>query len=120
MRDRCEAPELSATAWHPLSMAKGPPSEWRLDGREVDEGGSRFTAHSGGKSVARTGRSTGIQSAHMTLRHRPTGIQVEGSIDPGHYSRKQMAQMRDELRATLWSDLEGKVARHLRIPGRRQ
>lgn len=99
-------------------MAKKPGAEWHLDAREVSEGGSRFTSHSGGKSVARTGRSTGIQSAHMTLRHRPTGIQVEGTIEAGHYSRTQMAKRREELRDQLWTELERKVAQHLRLPGR--
>lgn len=54
----------------------------------------------------------------VRLLHHPTGIEVSGEISAGHYSRNEMGKLRDGLIARLWDELEGKVARHLRIAGR--
>jgi hypothetical protein len=54
----------------------------------------------------------------MTLRHLPTGIEVEGRTESGHSSRKEMQHLMEELRVRLWPELERLVAVHLRIPGR--
>jgi hypothetical protein len=53
----------------------------------------------------------------VRLTHLSTGLEVEGEIPSGHYSRGEMRTRRDELIAELWPVLERKVAQHLRIPG---
>jgi hypothetical protein len=50
--------------------------------------------------------------------HTPTKIQVEKEIPAGHYSKKEMKQLTEKLKEQLYKELEQKVAKHLRIPGR--
>ena len=52
------------------------------------------------------------------MTHIPTGIEVTGEIPTGNYTKKQMRQLRQELEQKLFLELEAKVAKHLRIPGR--
>ena len=54
----------------------------------------------------------------MKLTHRPTGIFVEGKHPFGYYDRKDWTRLTEELRERLFVELEKKVARNLRIPGR--
>jgi len=50
------------------------------------------------------------------LRHGPTGVQVNGEVEQGHYSREQFARLKDDLLKQLWNELEGRAATHLRVP----
>lgn len=50
--------------------------------------------------------------------HVPTGVEVRGQVPQGHYSKKEMRQLRQELYQKLFVELERKVAKHLRVPGR--
>lgn len=68
--------------------------------------------------MARKSRAEDTRSQVVRLLHHPTGIDVEGEIPAGHYSKSEMSKLRDDLTTRLWGELEGKVARHLRIAGR--
>jgi hypothetical protein len=71
-----------------------------------------------GGRVARTSRKNDTRSLKLFLLHKPTGIRVEGAVPEGHYSRPEMIREREQLRATLWTQLERMVAKELRVPGR--
>ena len=45
-------------------------------------------------------------------------IEVTGNVPEGHYSKKAMQERRYELFGELFAELEARVARHLRVPGR--
>ena len=51
-----------------------------------------------------------------TLTHGPTGVQVSGEVEKGHYSKKQFSRLKNDLLNQLWSELERRVAAHLRVP----
>ena len=100
-------------------MTRPSRTEWHLKPSDVQVGRhwSRSSARPHG--VARTSRTAaGTQQGHLTLRHVPTGVTIEGQTARGRYTRKEMGRLMDELKTRLWSDLERQVARHLRIPGR--
>jgi hypothetical protein len=71
-----------------------------------------------GGRFARTSRKNDLRSIRFFLLHKPTGISVDGTIPEGHYSRAEMTKEREQLRATLWPQLERLVAKELRVPGR--
>jgi hypothetical protein len=89
---------------------------WRLDPDEVERRSS--SARSGGRAKLRQSRALDVSGVQMRLRHGPTGLEVEGVIAPGHYSRAELRTRRDALEERLFGQLEAAVARHLRIPGR--
>ena len=90
--------------------------KWRLDPAEVSSGS--MASASGGRRLRRQSRALDLRAQRLTLRHKPTGIEVSGEIPEGHYSRQQMVELRRDLHARLFSALEQLVARHLRIPKR--
>src|SRR5262245_48362760 len=98
-------------------MGKTKSSTWQLPETEVDV---REYGHTSGhrKKLSVASRAADHRSWHVTLVHVPTGLEVSGEVPEGNYSRKQMQQARERLFSQLWSQLEFKVARHLRIPGR--
>jgi hypothetical protein len=67
---------------------------------------------------SRFGRARGLSGVHITLVHLPTKVTVTGEIPLGHFARKQLSGLRDELYEWLILDLEKKVAKVLRVPGR--
>jgi hypothetical protein len=87
---------------------------WEMKGEDVTWKGS-------GSSSGKTGnmaRKTKVTSAFYELTHRPTGLTVQGEVPAGSYSKKEMRALKERLFARLFKELEEKVARHLRIPGR--
>jgi hypothetical protein len=68
--------------------------------------------------ATRSGRASSTTSADMELIHIPSKISVKGCIEPGSYSRSEMVSKKDELYKKLFKELEDKVARRLKIPGR--
>lgn len=54
----------------------------------------------------------------ITVRHRPTGIVLQGAIPEGHYSKAEMQKLKDALLERLMREMETAVARHLRLAGR--
>ena len=78
------------------------------------EGGSR----TGGSASARVGRASARTSRTVYVEHIPTKVRLEGAIEEGNYSKKEMKLLRDKLRKKLLNDLPAAVARKLRTPGR--
>ena len=68
-------------------------------------------------SPSRFGRARGVSGVRLTLTHLPTKVTVTGDVPNGHYARKQLARLRDELYEQLLLELEKKVAKVLRAPG---
>jgi len=89
---------------------------WKLDPAEVSWGFQFSTTT--GRNKRRQSRELDTRAAAVTLTHVPTGIEVTGNVPEGHYSKKAMQERRHELFGDLFWELEVKVARHLRIPGR--
>jgi hypothetical protein len=59
-----------------------------------------------------------VSGGGLRLVHHPTGVEVSGEIPAGHYSKARLKQLRAELHARLFAELERRVAQHLRVPGR--
>jgi hypothetical protein len=97
-------------------MTRDRHTDWALSPAEVLYSCSGVTRR--GRAKAAQSRALDVTEATITLRHEPTGIEVRASIPPGHYARTRMRQMKDDLRRRLFTELEQRVARHLRIPGR--
>lgn len=89
---------------------------WSMDSGDVGE--FRVQSRSGGRRRASQSRAMDTSGITITLTHRPTGIEVAGEVPAGGYSRTELTELERELRAALWAELEERVARHLRIPGR--
>ena len=64
---------------------------------------------SGGSSFA---RKTKITSRRLWMVHNPTGIRVDGEVPSGHYSKKEMKQLTEDLKDNLLVKLEQKVLNH--------
>ncbi|HEU4558064.1 MAG TPA: hypothetical protein VFS20_09450 [Longimicrobium sp.] len=77
-----------------------------------------MSGRSGGRRRASLSRALDVSGCEIRLAHRPTGIEVTGEVPEGHYSRAELTRLRADLRARLFAELEQRVARHLRIPGR--
>ena len=97
-------------------MARARKPAWSLDTAEVSYSGSG--GNCSGRRKAAQSRSLDVTEAAITLRHEPTGIEVNGAVAPGHYSRRQLRELKDALHRQLLAELEQWVAKHLRIPGR--
>jgi hypothetical protein len=95
---------------------KHPTPRWSLNPAEVDA--AMMGTTTSGRSQRRESRALDVRSVKLTLKHRPTGVVVVGAVPDGHYARKEMTRLKAELRAGLFRELESKVARVLRIPGR--
>ena len=101
-----------------MVMAKSDREPWKLNPGDVSISGSSSSASTRGRGgMARKSRAEDTRSEVIRLLHRPTGIDVDGEIPAGHYSRVEMSKLRDDLTTRLWDELGRKVARHLRIPG---
>jgi len=90
--------------------------DWRLDCSEVNWGETGSTRGTGRSGKTRFSRP--LRSRRMKLTHLPTGIEVEGEVPEGRYSKKELRELRAKVYAELFPLLEAKVAKHLRIPGR--
>lgn len=86
--------------------------DWTLNPNDVNWTGS------GSSSGGTFERKTKVTSRSLKLYHVPTKVYVEGEIPAGHYSKKEMKKLVDKLKEQLYKELEQKVAKHLRIPGR--
>jgi len=90
-----------------------------MDKGDVVDGFTGSTSGSGrGGRMARTSRKSSTTASTLTLIHAPTGIRVVGTVPAGHYTRTAMIAERKRLRAELWTQLEGEVAKSMRLPGR--
>jgi hypothetical protein len=90
-------------------------ANWKMNPEEVG------VTYSGGSSCkrGRHGRMRAVsRSCRCILIHVPTGLQVAGEIPSGGYSKKEMRKLQAEIYPKLFSELEAKVAKHLRVPGR--
>ncbi len=76
-----------------------------------------ITGYSRGKS-GQFERKLKTTSCSIFLAHLPTGITVEGEIPDGNYSKKEMQQKREDLKHSLFQELERQVAKKLHIKGR--
>ena len=89
---------------------------WKLDPAEVSWSTEGSTSTKRRKH--RLSRQLDERSLRVILLHIPTRIEATGDVITGNYSRREMDAARDALIEKLIVELEGKVARHLRIPGR--
>jgi len=87
-----------------------------VDSTEVAE--SSMSGRSSGRRRAAQSRALDVTETTITLRHRPTGIEVSGSVPPGHYARSAMKKLKAELYARLCDELERLVAKQMRVAGR--
>ena len=94
-----------------------PATGFKLDPREV---AWRTVGSSSGRSrpTRRSRAAAGPSASRMTLTHVATGVTVEREVPLGRYMRGQMRVAKEQLHARLFSELESKVARHLRLPSR--
>jgi hypothetical protein len=97
-------------------MARGTDKPWSLDPQEVHLFG--MSSRSSNRRRAALPRSLDVSGGSLRLVHHPTGIEVSGDIPAGHYSKTRLRDLRQELHARLFAELERRVARHLRVPGR--
>jgi hypothetical protein len=86
--------------------------KWEMNSDDVSFG------YSGSSSGGTFERKTKITSRRLWMLHKPTKIKVEKEIPPGHYSKKEMQKLTNEGIHQLTKELEQKVAKHLKIPGR--
>jgi hypothetical protein len=89
---------------------------WTLDPQDVDTFAT--STRSSGRGRATLSRALDVSGQTLRLTHLPTGIAVSGEVPAGSYSRTEMTRLKEALHAQLLADLERRVARHLRIPGR--
>lgn len=89
--------------------------KWRLNPAEVVLG---VSSSSSSTKHGQFSRKLHVTSCTVYAKHLPTGLTVEENIPLGHYSKKEMKKLRDELCAKLFPILEAKVGKHLRMPGR--
>ena len=90
-------------------------SSYRLDPSEVIY--SSTTSHSGHRKKTRDSRNTMRSGAEIRLQHRLTSIEVRGSLPSGHYTRKEMRLLQQNLYDELYAALEQAVAKALKMPG---
>lgn len=89
-------------------------AKWSLDPKEVAISGISSSSSKHGQFS----RRLKVTSCTLILTHRPTGLEVQGQVPLGNYSKKEMKELRGKLYRELFVRLEGKVAKHLRVPGR--
>ena len=97
-------------------MASGTDKPWSLDPQEVHLFG--MGSRSSTRRRATLPRSLDVSGGSLRLVHHPTGVEVSGDIPAGHYSKARLRVLRQGLHARLFAELERRVARHLRVPGR--
>lgn len=92
-------------------------NKWRMDPADVVLLGSSSSSGRR-KHATKAGRANSVTGAEFELTHNPTGISVRGEIPRGEYSRREMQRLKEALYSELFVQLEGSVAKHLRIAGR--
>ncbi len=97
-------------------MASKKNKEWKLPLEEVTYQGSGSTS-THRRKLSRASRAVDDRSWRFKLIHLPTGIETEGEVPLGNYSKKQMQDAKDKLRKLLFLELEEKVAKDLRLSG---
>jgi hypothetical protein len=105
--------------WQRLPQARAslPRMAWKLDPAEVDWGTSGSSSAPFTKGPTRHGGTPARREMTFSLTHRPTGIRVERHV-VGPFTRKQAQEAKARLWDELFPVLEGKVAKHLHVPGR--
>ncbi len=73
---------------------------------EISSGWSGSTS---AKQTKNRNRSLDTRSCHMTVTHVPTGVKVEGDIKPGNYGKKEMQNLRANLKIHLVAMLDSAV-----------
>ena len=96
-----------------LTMKK---RRFELEQKDVTCGLVGARAGARGK-LTRAPASVDLSSSQLVLKHIPTGMEVRGEIPPGHYSNREMRNLKEKLRAELQERLHVAVAQHLRIRG---
>ncbi len=90
--------------------------KWHLPESEVHcSGGGSTRTHR--KKLTHASRAIDERSWRLKLVHAPTGVEVEGEVPMGNYSKKQMQEARERVYQELYRELEKRVAKHLRLPG---
>jgi hypothetical protein len=97
-------------------MGRDGKKAWSLDPSEVHLFGTG--SRSSTRRRASLPRSLDVSGAGLRLVHHPTGVEVSGDIPAGHYSKARLKELRAQLHSRLFAELERRVARHLRVPGR--
>jgi hypothetical protein len=97
-------------------MGRANGKSWSLDPQEVYQFGMGHRSST--RRRADLPRSLDESGGSMRLAHGPTGIEAAGEIPAGHYSKARLRELRQELYARLFAELERLVARRLRVPGR--
>ena len=98
-------------------MSKKNNDKWKLDSKDVYKTGSGLKI-GGRKKATKSGRKEELRESTIILTHRQTGLSVSGKIERGHYSRQELRSLKENLENELFKELEDKVAKFLRIPGR--
>ena len=89
---------------------------WNLDPKDVTwYGGSSSRSN---RNNAREPRKIDERQLTMNLIHKPTAIEVSGTIPYGNYSRKEMSILKEDLYKALFLQLENNVAKALKVSGR--
>jgi len=85
---------------------------------DVDVAFSGSASSPRGGHRRRLSRALDLRAMAVTVRHRPTGVAIQGFIPEGHYSKDEMRKLKEALIAELMRELGQAVARHLRLAGR--
>ena len=90
-------------------------AKWKLDPADVcaDAG-----IGGGGSRTAQRRRHTVRHLLSYSLRHIPTGIAVSIEVTARNLTKKERLRLQETLYRQLFPQLESRVAKHLRIPGR--
>jgi hypothetical protein len=99
-----------------FGVAEGTNKPWSLNPDEVHSFG--MGSRSSTRRRAALPRSLDVSGGSLRLVHHPTGVEAAGDIPAGHYSKARLRALRQELHARLFAELERRVARRLRMPGR--
>ena len=84
---------------------------WRLDPREVIAGYD--SSDSPQTTLTDMPSAADVTEYTVWFEHRATGIRVEGKVPHGQYTNKELELLEIDLRKSLFSNLELKVARYL-------
>ncbi|HYH66342.1 MAG TPA: hypothetical protein VD866_16740 [Urbifossiella sp.] len=97
-------------------MSRAGNKTWSLDPAEVYQFGTG--CRSSTRQRASLPRALDVSGGGLRLVHHPSGVEVSGEIPAGNYSKARLKELRAELHTRLFAELEQRVARHLRVPGR--
>lgn len=91
-------------------------ARWKLNPEDVLRVGGGG-AMSMGKNKTRA-RYNQLRYEEVVLFHKPTGVSISGNTGRHRKSKTEWKKTYDDLCSKLMKELEEKVARHLKIPGR--